>query len=76
MKELRLQTSNNDFQFAGNAAIRSGVGKDGLGYNVSISQLQVQKQLLSTDLLRQLESENIRLPDDIVDDRSAKWQSK
>ena len=61
MKDLRLQT--REFQFAGDAAIRSGVGKDGLTYNVSISQLQVQKQVLSNDLLRQLESENIHLPD-------------
>ena len=63
MKDLRLQTGNRDFQFTGDAAFRSGVGKDGLTYNVSISQLQVQKQLLSTDLLHQLESENIHLPD-------------
>ena len=63
MKELRMQTSKRDFQFAGNAAIRSGFGKDGPSYSVSISQLEIQKQLLSTDLLRQLESENIHLPD-------------
>ena len=32
-------------------------------YNVSIAQLQVQKKLLSTDLLRQLEQEKIQLPE-------------
>jgi hypothetical protein len=63
MKDLRLQTSNRDFQFTGDAAIRSGVGKDGLNYNVSINRLQVKKQLLSKGLLHELESENIGLPD-------------
>ena len=30
MKELKLHTGNKDFQFAGNAEIRNGIGKDGL----------------------------------------------
>jgi len=66
VKDLKVYTGNKDFQFTGNATIRNHSGKDNLNYTASVKELRIRKQLLSADLLRRLEKENVQLPDALL----------
>ena len=66
LKDLKVYSGNRDFQLSGNAKIRNSVGHASLNYTVSISELRVKKQLLSADLLRRLEKENVQLPETLL----------
>ena len=61
LDDFKINTSSNTFQFSGNAALKNG-DRNLLTYAATIDQLQVQKKLLSPDLLWQLEKEQINLP--------------
>jgi hypothetical protein len=59
-KAFSLSTSGRQFQFKGNLDLK--IGKAGPIYTATIHQLHLKKQLLSKDLLQQLEKEKILLP--------------
>ena len=62
---LRLTTSGGQFLLNGNVSVRNGTGNAGPDIVGDIQQLKLKKQLLSKDLLRQLDKANIVLPQDL-----------
>src|SRR4030095_15763407 len=62
LDNFKLSTSSHAFEFSGNAALRNGTEKSQLSYAATINQLQIQKEILSPGMLRQLEKEQVNLP--------------
>lgn len=61
-ENLKLYTSGNQFLFDGNMELQLGAGNTRPDITASIRQLKLKKQLLSKDLLHQLEKANVILP--------------